>query len=424
MDINSIKRKLLIKYPFFGSVIANAKLVEQEEIGTAATDGTNICYNPKFLETLNESQQIFVFAHEISHIAFKHIERSENKNKFAWNLATDAVVNALLKNDGLELVDGVVDIPEAINCDAEEMYKIIMKELNKKQEEEKSDKENSKNENNSNQNVGHDDHSNWQDVIEKKKQKDNSSNEEKSNTSKSEISNSDEPNYAELGEKEAFKKNKEEKERQIQELSKSLARESQAGTDAGKIKKDIRSIGAAPPIIDWRKQLKESVNFNVDWSYSNATIEYGVLTPQLEELTTPETEIVLDTSGSIDDELLKTFLRECKNILQSSKVRVGCFDTEFYGFHEIKSVEDIDKLEFEGGGGTNFDVAVDAFSRRVDNKIIFTDGCAGMPNKALDAIWIVFKNRINPPGGKVIYVSEQDLRESAKKLNIKKRNER
>lgn len=30
-------------------------------------------------------------------------------------------------------------------------------------------------------------------------------------------------------------------------------------------------------------------------------------------------------------------LRECKNILQYTKLKVGCFDTEFYGFHEIRT---------------------------------------------------------------------------------------
>ena len=66
----------------------------------------------------------------------------------------------------------------------------------------------------------------------------------------------------------------------------------------------------------------------------------------------PETEIVLDTSGSINEVFLKNFLRECKNILQHTKLKVGCFDTEFYGFHEIRTEEDIEKMRLEGGGGT------------------------------------------------------------------------
>ena len=142
----------------------------------------------------------------------------------------------------------------------------------------------------------------------------------------------------------------------------------------------------------------------------NAIIEDGVISANLEEQPMPETEIVLDTSGSINETLLKNFLRECKNILQHSRLKVGCFDTEFYGFHEIRTEEDIENMRFEGGGGTNFDVAVGAFSRRVENKIIFTDGDAYMPNKPLDAIWIVFgRIRINPKGGKVIQIDGEQL---------------
>ena len=135
------------------------------------------------------------------------------------------------------------------------------------------------------------------------------------------------------------------------------------------------------------------------------------MTPHLEEMPMPETEIVLDTSGSVNEKLLRNFLRECKNIIKTSKVKVGCFDTKFYGFHEIRREKDIDTMRFQGGGGTDFDAAVNAFSRRVENKIIFTDGEADMPAKTIDAIWIVFGNRkINPKGGKVINITNEQLR--------------
>ena len=67
-------------------------------------------------------------------------------------------------------------------------------------------------------------------------------------------------------------------------------------------------------------------------------------------------------------------------------------------------------MRLEGGGGTNFVVAVGAFSRRVENKIIFTDGKDSMPDMPLDAIWIVFGGeKINPKGGKVIHIDNEQL---------------
>lgn len=62
-------------------------------------------------------------------------------------------------------------------------------------------------------------------------------------------------------------------------------------------------------------------------------------------------------------------------------------------------------------GGTDFNAAVEAFSRRVPNKIIFTDGEASMPEKTVkNVIWVVFGNeKINPKGGKVININGEQL---------------
>ena len=533
MDINSIKRKLLIKYPFFGSIVANSKFIEETSIHAAATDGKDIYYNPIYLETLSTDEQVFAFAHEVCHIAFNHVYRSEGKEEKAWNIATDSVVNALLKQDGLPLIEGTVDIPEAINYDAETMYNKLLEEAKKQAENnmqqsisssdnnEPNNQENNgqqsngssedKKENNSseeNKNQDNDEPNNQENKEqgnassednkennpseenknqdndepnnqENKEQGNDSSGDKKENNSSEENKNqeNDEPNNQEnkeqsngssednknqnsdtqsdnndsesgkdentndVGhdthsmwkkaveekhqeeknskeaeqpqkEQDAFKKNKEEREKALEGLRRSLASKSHGyGTeDVDSGYRDVGDIGTAKPLIDWRHALKESIKYDIDWSFQNADIEDGVVTPHLEEQPRPETEIVLDTSGSINKELLRNFLRECKNIIQTSNVKVGCFDTRFYGFTEVKDVHGIDELEFPGGGNTNFNVAVEAFSKRVENKIIFTDGDAPNPIMPLDVIWIVFgPKRINPPGGKVIYIDKEQL---------------
>lgn len=217
--------------------------------------------------------------------------------------------------------------------------------------------------------------------------------------------------FVKQGEGETFRQNKIECKKQLEELKDSLVSQSHGyGDNTNGEKLGIINIGTSAPLIDWRLLLKEAISYDVDWSYQNASVEDVVVTAYLEEKPTPETEIVLDTSGSINQNLLRNFLRECKNILKISRVKVGCFDTKFYGFTEIRNMSDIDNLSFYGGGGTDFDVAVNAFSRRVENKIIFTDGCATMPNMRTDAIWIVFGDRkIEPIGGRVIYINDEYL---------------
>ena len=421
INIDSIKRRLLVKYPSFGSIIANTTFKEVKEVSTAATDGKDIIYNPSFVEKLSSDEQVFIFAHEICHIAFDHIYRSENKIHSLWNIATDAVINAALISDGLPLIEGGVNIEDAINYNAEDLYAKLLKDYEEEKNNDKSKSNdgngnnsdnndsqntNGNNENNGeNENAGHDDHTIWKKAIEEKKQEEDN----KESTGKKE---EDIKENVENGEKKTFEENKKERKKQLQKMKDELVKESQSvGSKAGQMNRNINNVGISKPLINWKIFLRDAIKQDFDWSYRNATVEYGVLTPHLEGISIPETEIVLDTSGSINETLLRNFLRECKNILHESKVKVGCFDTKFYGFHDIRKVSDIETIPLEGGGGTDFDVAVNSFTDRVENKIVFTDGEAYMPKKYVNAIWIVFGDRkINPPGGKVIYISYEDLR--------------
>ena len=481
-DIAALKRKMLVKYPFFGSVVASVGYKENKDIPTAGTDGETIYYNPEYLESLSVEEQTFVFAHEVCHIAFNHILRSEGKDPKLWNIATDGVINQFLKRDGLKMAKGGVDIAEAINYDAEQLYEKLLQEKQQRQQRQQNGQGNGQNqqgnqqqnqenqqqngggrqsgvnqqqsqsqqqnsfgggssqeqdkqsqeqsgggfsedsqEEEKQQDVGHDTHSMWEQAVKKHKDEQEKSGKKESLLDKLLGKDKKEKEKTELekkqeelegmGEKDAFKKNLEDKKKQLEELKEAISKQaSQAGISTNRDVRTVNDIGTAKPIIDWRYVLREVIKYDVDWSYKNATLEDGVVVANLEEQPMPETEIVLDTSDSINEVLLKNFLRECKNILQHTKLKVGCFDTEFYGFHEIRTEEDIENMRFEGGGGTDFDVAVGAFSRRVENKIIFTDGEASMPDMPLDAIWIVFGGeRINPKGGRVIYITPEQL---------------
>ena len=412
---------MLVKYPFFGSIVASVGYKENKDIPTAGTDGETIYYNPEYLESLSVEEQTFVFAHEVCHIAFNHILRSEGKDHELWNIAADGVINQFLKRDGLKMAKGVVDIAEAINYDAEQLYEKLLQEEQQRQQQQQNGQGNGQNQQGNQQqnqqqsgggsgedsqkeekqqDVGHDTHSMWEQAVKKHKEE----------QEKTELEKKQEELEG-MGEKDAFKKNLEDKKKQLEELKEAISKKaSQAGTSTNRDVRTVNDIGTAKPIVDWRYVLREAIKYDVDWSYKNATLEDGVVVANLEEQPMPETEIILDTSGSINEVLLKNFLRECKNILQYTKLKVGCFDTEFYGFHEIRTEEDIENMRFEGGGGTDFGVAVGAFSRRVENKIIFTDGEASMPDMPLDAVWIVFGGeRINPKGGRVIHITPEQL---------------
>ena len=328
-------------------------------------------------------------AHEIGHIAFNHIKRSEGKDEKIWNITADAVLNKYLEMDGLSIIDGAINIPDAINYDVQELYEKLLKEKEQQKQE------------NSQNNVGHDSHSLWKDALNKSKNDEGKGNDEIKETQEK---------CESLGEKEAFKEKSKKREKILEEVEKEITSHLGGNSSNGDIRK-IGDIGSANTNLDWRTLLDEAIKYDYDWSYKNATIEHGVVIPHFEKIPFSETEIVVDTSGSVNEELLKNFLRECKSILEFSKIKVGCFDTMFYGFNDIYSDDDIDNLRFWGGGGTNFNAAVNAFSDSADNKIIFTDGYANMPDKEVDAIWIVYGiDKIKPKGGRVIYINAKELK--------------
>jgi len=106
--MSQAKSRLLIKHPFFATLLLNTPLVESRSLPTAATDMKKIYYNPEFFSQLSVSQIMFVLAHEVMHIAFEHGLRLYGRNHQKWNFATDYAINYLLKEEGFEFVDGVL----------------------------------------------------------------------------------------------------------------------------------------------------------------------------------------------------------------------------------------------------------------------------------------------------------------------------
>ncbi len=423
-DLTGIKRKLTSRYPWFGGIIADTGFEETDKVRTLAGDGKTIRYNPAYLEELTKEEQLFVFAHELCHIAFDHIYRSAGKDQEVWKAATDAVVNQWLKRDGLPIARGGIDYPEAIDYDAESYYEILLKEKleielvggqaagqgggqgggegqSRTSEEDAGEDDTSE-----------DDHSLWEAAAENHAQKQKEDEEDLREQLQKLHGMSEElfdlaEDLDQEGDDRQDEQDEEDEDEDTGIVSKTV---SQAGNAVNPDTRSLKQIGAAGPVIDWRLVLRDTITYGVDWSFTHATIEDGLVRPALEERPMPETEIVLDTSWSVDDVLLRNFLRECKNILQLSKLRAGCFDTVFYGFQDIRTAKDIDEMVLEGGGGTDFDVAAGAFTLRVDNRIVFTDGEAPMPKEPLNAIWMVYgEEDIDPPGGTVIRISPEQL---------------
>ena len=175
---------------------------------------------------------------------------------------------------------------------------------------------------------------------------------------------------------------------------------------------------ASKPVANWKKLLIRTLEIEDEvWGhkFSDKSNGYAARIEDAEFDEDAETEIILDTSGSVSVGLLKSFLRQVKTLLKNSKIKVGTFSDKFHGFVEIKKEAEIDSLKIKVGGGTNFNAASEAFSKRKDvNKICFTDGQDGgnarIKEKRKDIVWVSFENpNFKPDDGKVIFVPKDKI---------------
>ena len=185
-----------------------------------------------------------------------------------------------------------------------------------------------------------------------------------------------------------------------------------AGKNSEGGKREIEDPGIAAAVAGLHGMLEPSLQLDFDW-FPGDTIRDGMLPYRFCPYPVAHAEILLDTSASVDTELLRAFVKGVKALLKEDAViRVGCFDTRFYGFHEIHSEQDIENLELRGAGGTNFTAAINAFTGDAENRIVFTDGYAEMPEQRCDAVWVVYGNTpIHPLGGRVIYAKPPERQE-------------
>lgn len=188
--------------------------------------------------------------------------------------------------------------------------------------------------------------------------------------------------------------------------------EQKAGGESAQQERSIDDPGLAAAVAGLAEMLEPSMQLDYDW-FPGRTIRDGMLRYDFRAYPVAQAEILLDTSASVDADLLRYFVRGVKALLREDAiVRVGCFDTRFYGFHDVFTEEDIENLELQGSGGTDFTVAINAFTGDAENQIIFTDGYAEMPEQSCHAVWVVYGNMtIHPKGGRVIYVRPNEEKE-------------
>lgn len=117
-------------FPLLGAMVSafefieEAEIARREEISVAAVDelARTIYINPA--AALTEYEARFVIAHEILHVALRHLDRRQGRDPLLWNVACDFVVNDWLieMRVGVPPALGLLHDPALHGLSAEEVY--------------------------------------------------------------------------------------------------------------------------------------------------------------------------------------------------------------------------------------------------------------------------------------------------------------
>ena len=84
------------QFCMFAGVLSVGKVKFMEDLPTAATNGRDVMYNPKFIDTLNDKELNYVVLHEALHKVYQHMhlwKKLWKENPMLANMAADYVVN-------------------------------------------------------------------------------------------------------------------------------------------------------------------------------------------------------------------------------------------------------------------------------------------------------------------------------------------
>jgi predicted metal-dependent peptidase len=126
--IQKARTTLLLDHPFFGTLLFRLAAQARSSIGTMATDGVSLYFNPQFVETLSAAEIARTLAHEVMHPALQHHTRRGERNPRRWNMGCDYAINPMLLDAGLTLPKDVLLDNRFRGMSAERIYNLLEEE--------------------------------------------------------------------------------------------------------------------------------------------------------------------------------------------------------------------------------------------------------------------------------------------------------
>lgn len=398
---------MLRQMPYYGTYVIGTPRIENPNIPTAQTNMREIEFNPDWLlrggntgKPLRPREEVvFVAAHEVLHMTFKHGIRMGFRDPQLWNVACDFAINIIL-HDGQV---GKMPPPE-VNPQTGKPYPQCLDEKYRDMSAETI-----------------------YDILERQA-KDDGKGGKKINIGGVviDLSGSGQdpggmggftaPVNADGSGLTEAQRSALERDLDARASSSAAAAKQQGKLPAG-LERFIKS--ALKPEIDWRERLRQFVakQFPADYTWAKPNRRYiwqDLYLYSQEKSGVGEILCVMDTSGSVDYSNSKSegaqYYAEIKAIFDDvmpSKLHVMYCDAEVAGYDVFEQGEE-PFLKPRGGGGTDFRPPfkkIDKDGTQIQCAIYLTDGYGPFPEKPLPypVLWVITTD-VKAPWGETIRI--------------------
>lgn len=382
--------KLLRSSPFFGTLLLNAKwkVVEDDITSTMATDGDILFLNEKFVSGISEEYFTFVLLHEVLHMALQHVDRMKDlftrdaQSAALANMAADIVVNGIVKDNGFDVPHEAITDDKLKHLSVREIFTILQQQLPPPMMggggggDDKSNGKKKKNQGSGSGNNPLDKKPN--DCLKKPGSGGKPDEGEGSDPGDQDDDSEGNDGGSQYKDKTNWK--------DVLNKANIIAKSKKAGAKGAGIARILDEF--LEPTINWRDVLYRFVtNARTDFEgFDRRFIHQGDYFDDLGG-TRIKVALFMDTSGSVDEQLLSEFFAELRfaiNALPGITGEMWYFDTELYPEGPIN---EIDVPRIRGGGGTSFVPAMKKLQEVHEEDssvqtlgIMFTDGYACMDN--------------------------------------------
>ncbi|WP_416768737.1 VWA-like domain-containing protein [Sulfurimonas sp. ST-25] len=380
--LGKAKARLLLNSPYFGTLASRLELDTSEDIPGFLSNGLRLEYNPDYVEGLDDGECEFMLANGAMHAALVHERRQNGRMSWLWQLATDHAINTMLVQNNFALPPQVNYDPRFEGMYAEAIYAQLKDEI--KNEEYSDDESNDTGFNENNQ-----------------RKRDELKNAEGDHDPdklrpQMEVENSVDESLFEHFEK------------AVREML-----EQQGDTPLGL---ERFFVPAKQSVVDWRSELFHALSRHLKSDYRmlppSKKLLYNHIYLPSSTSETLDIVIAIDSSGSVDEELLGRFIAEVESLLETFadyRIELLVCDAKVQSHRQFYPGEPL-RFELKGGGGTDFRPVfewTERYAPMAPLLLYFTDCDGRFPDKEplIDTVWITPETQSEVPFGKTIVLN-------------------